>query len=83
LRVFEVCGRSSRIALFLLRDSAIIVGACVIWLEFDGAGVISNCAIAVVIFRSSVAAIVVSSRVCGAEFYGPRVVGNGAGRVLL
>src|SRR5437762_1268823 len=35
------------------------------------------------VLRSSVAAVVVSGRVCGSQVDGPGVVGNGAGRVLL
>jgi hypothetical protein len=81
--VFKVRGSPARIPLFLLRDSAIVVGACVIGLQFDCPCVVSNCAILVVILRSSVAAVIVSSRVCGAQFDGSGVVGNGTGRVLL
>src|SRR6266550_8298640 len=79
----EIGLSTGRVALGLLRHSAIVVGACVIWLEFDCAGIIGNCAIPVVILCPGVAAVVISSRVCGAELDRSRVVGNGAGRVLL
>src|SRR5439155_25100960 len=71
------------VALVLIHDSAIVVGPSVIWFEFDCACIISNCAIEVFVLRSSVAAVVVSGRVCGSQVDGPGVVGNGAGRVLL
>ena len=64
-------------------DRAIVVGTCVIGFEFDGARIISNCAITILILRPGVAAIVVSGRICGAEFDCFGVVGNGASRVIL
>src|SRR6201999_2414108 len=80
---FEVGGSPGCIPLFLLRDCSIVIGTCIIGFEFDCAGIISNCAIPIVILRSGIAAVVVSSRFWRAELDGLGVVGNGAGRILL
>jgi hypothetical protein len=76
LRLLVICGSPSRIPLLLLQDCAIVVGACVVGFEFDGARIVSNCAVTVVSLRPGVGAIVVSGRICGAEFDCFGVVGD-------